>query len=176
VIMAALSRVVNRAALVGLLVQPATVLGWHRELVQKRWAAFGRRCGPGRPALDPQIQALILPMAKGNPKWGCVRVRGELLKLGYRVSATSIRKLLRKNRIGPAPLRSRQSWKSFLTAQASAIVLTDFFSVDTVFLKRLYGPLIYGAGHKACDLVRSHRFSRRDLGEPASQKRGLGAD
>ena len=82
VIMAALSRVVNRAALVGLLVQPARVLGWHRELVRKRWAAFGRRCGPGRPALDPQIHALILQMARGNPKWGCVRVRGELLTLG----------------------------------------------------------------------------------------------
>jgi len=138
VIMAALSRVVNRAALVGLLVQPATVLGWHRELVRRRWAAFGQRRGRGRPALNPQIQALILQMAKGNPKWGCVRVRGELLKLGYRVSATAIRRLLRKNRVGPAPLRSGQSWKSFLRAQASAIVLTDFFSVDTIFLKRLY--------------------------------------
>jgi hypothetical protein len=75
-------------------------------------------------------------MAKA--KWGCVRVRGELLKLGYRVSATAIRNLLRRNRIGPAPLRSRQSWKAFLRTQASAIVLTDFLSVDTVLLKRLY--------------------------------------
>jgi transposase InsO family protein len=65
-----------------------------------------------------------------------------LLKLGHLVSATAIRKLLRRNLIGPAPLRSRQTWKAFLRAQASAIVLTDFFSVDTVFLKRLY-VLIY---------------------------------
>jgi len=77
-------------------------------------------------------------MAKNNPRWGCVRVRGELLKLGYRVSATAIRKLLRRNRIGPAPLRSRHTWQAFLRAQASAIVLTDFLSVDTVLLKRLY--------------------------------------
>jgi len=77
-------------------------------------------------------------MANDNPKWGCVRIRGELLKLGYVVSATAIRKLLRRNRIGPAPLRSRLSWKAFLRAQASAIVLTDFLTVDTVFLKRLY--------------------------------------
>ena len=69
---------------------------------------------------------------------GCVRVRGELLKLGHVVSATAIRKLLRRNRIGPAPQRSRLTWKAFLQAQASAIVLTDFLSVDTVFLKRLY--------------------------------------
>lgn len=137
-IMAALSQLVDRAALVGMLVQPETVHGWHRELVRRRWAAFGRRRGPGPPGLDPEIQTLILQMAKDNPKWGCVRVRGELLKLGHVVSATAIRKLLRRNRIGPAPLRSRQTWKAFLRAQASAIVLTDFLSIDTVFLKRLY--------------------------------------
>jgi putative transposase len=88
--------------------------------------------------LDAEIQKLILQMAKGNPRWGCVRVRGELLKLGHVVSATAIRKLLRRNRIGPAVSRSRQTWTAFLRAQASAIVLTDFFTVDTVFLKRLY--------------------------------------
>jgi putative transposase len=137
-IMAALSQRMNRASLIGMLVQPETVLGWHRELVRRRWAAFGHRRGPGRPGLDPELQQLILQMAKDNPSWGCVRVRGELLKLGHRVSATAIRKLLRRNRIGPAPLRSRQTWKAFLRAQASAIVLTDFLSVDTVLLKRLY--------------------------------------
>src|SRR5712691_10798196 len=137
-IMAALSQRMNRAALAGMLVQPETVLGWHHQLVRRRWAAFGRRRGPGRPGLDPEIQKLILQMARSNPRWGCVRVRGELLKLGHAVSATAIRNLLRRHRIGPAPLRSRQTWKAFLRAQSSAIVLTDFFSVDTVFLKRLY--------------------------------------
>ena len=137
-VMAALSRVVSRSALVGMLVQPETVLGWHRALVRRKWAAFGRRRGPGRPGLDPGLQKLILRMAKENPKWGCVRVRGELLKLGHVVSATAIRKLLRRNRLGPAPMRSRHSWKAFLRAQASAIVLTDFLSVDTVLLRRLY--------------------------------------
>src|SRR5487761_1815999 len=137
-IIAALSQRMNRAALAGMLVQPETVLGWHRELVRRRWAAFGHRRGPGRPGIDPEIQQLTLRMAKDNPRWGCVRVRGELLKLGHLVSATAIPQLLRRNRIGPAPLRSRQTWKAFLRAQASAIVLADFFSVDTVFLKRFY--------------------------------------
>ena len=137
-IMAALSRRVNRAAWVGMLVQPETVLGWHRELVRRKWAAFARRRGPGRPSLDAEVQKLILRIANENPKWGCVRIRGELLKLGQVVSASAIRKLLRRNRIGPAPLRSGLSWKAFLRAQASAIVLSDFFSVDTVLLKRLY--------------------------------------
>jgi putative transposase len=137
-IMTALSQRVNRAALGGMLVQPQTVLGWHRGLVRRKWATFGRRRGPGRRGLDAELQKLILEMAKDNPRWGCVRVRGELLKLGHVVSATTIRKLLRRNQIGPAPLRSRLTWKAFLRAQASAIVLTDFLSVDTVFLKRLY--------------------------------------
>ena len=144
-IMAALSRRVSRAAWVGMLVQPETVLRWHRELVRRKWAAFGRRRGPGRPGLDAELQKLILEMAKDNPKWGCVRIRGELLKLGHVISATAIRKLLRRNRVGPAPLRSRQSWKAFLRTQASAIVLTDFLSVDTVFLKRLYVPYIWSS-------------------------------
>ena len=109
--------------------------------MRRKWATFGRRRGPGRPGLDPEIQKLILRMSKDNPSWGCVRVRGELLKLGHVVSATAIRKLLRRNRIGPAPLRSQLTWKAFLRAQASTIVLTDFLSVDTVFLKRLYPPL-----------------------------------
>lgn len=114
----------------------------HRELVRRKWAAFGRRRGPGRPGLDGELQKLILEMAKDNPKWGCIRIRGELLKLGHSVSATAIRKLLRRNRIGPAPLRARLTWKAFLRAQASAIVLTDFLSVDSVLLKRLY-VLVY---------------------------------
>jgi len=137
-LMAALSQVVNRVALVGMLVQPETVLAWHRELVRRKWAAFGRPAWPGSAgsrSRDPEADSAD---GEGQSKVGFVRVRGELLKLGHMVSATAIRKLLRRNRIGPAPLRSRLTWKAFLQAQASAIVLTDFLSVDTVFLKRLY--------------------------------------
>jgi hypothetical protein len=84
-----------------------------------------------------QVRRPQLRMARDNPRWGCVRVRGELLKLGHVVSATAIRNLLRRNRIGPAPLRCQLTWKAFLRAQGSTIVLTNFLSVDTVFLKRL---------------------------------------
>jgi hypothetical protein len=77
-------------------------------------------------------------MVKENPKWGCVRIHGELLKVGHRVSITAIRNLLRKRRVPGSPERSGLSWKAFLKAQASAIVVTDFIEVDTVFLKRLY--------------------------------------
>ncbi len=81
-IMAALSQLVSRAAWVGMLVQPDTVLGWHRQLVRRKWAAFGRGRGPGRPGLDPELRSLILGMAKDNPKFpvafGFVPVRGQL--------------------------------------------------------------------------------------------------
>src|SRR5260370_4300565 len=111
-IMAALSHRVSRAAWVGMLVQSETVLGWHRQLVRRKWAAFGRRRGPGRPSLDPELQVLILEMAKDNPKWGCVRIRGELLKLGHVISAGAILKLLRPNRARSAPMTRRLALKS----------------------------------------------------------------
>lgn len=140
-ILAALARCDRRSALVGL-VQPETILGWHRELVRRKWSAFGRRRGAGRPPLPPEVRALILAMARENPRWGCIRIRGELLKVGHRVSATAIRNLLRRERIGPAPHRAGLTWRRFLKAQASSIVLTDFFSVDTLLLRRLY-VLVY---------------------------------
>lgn len=69
---------------------------------------------------------------------GYIRIRGELLKVGYRVSATAIRMILKRSRIPPAPQRSRLTWKRFLAAHASTLVAADFFTVDTVFLQRLY--------------------------------------
>ena len=136
-IMAAFHRLVPRLALGGL-VQPETILDWHRELVCKKWASFGKRRGVGRPKLDFNLRELILRMAKENSSWGCIRIRGELMKLGCRVSATAIRNLLRRRGLGPAPSRSRLSWKTFLKAKASSIVVSDLFSVDTVFFRRLY--------------------------------------
>src|SRR5207248_858150 len=85
-ILAAFSQLVPRPAL-SFLVQPETVLGWHRELVGRKWAAFGRRRRVGRPRLEAEVRELILRMARENWAWGCVRIRGELLKVGHRVSA-----------------------------------------------------------------------------------------
>ncbi len=140
-IMAAFHGLVQRQVLGGLL-QPETILRWHRDLVRKKWASFGERRRVGRPRLDLKLRELIIRMATENSGWGCIRIRGELIKLGPRVSATAIRNLLRRQGLGPAPLRSKLSWKGFLQAQASTIVRSDFFSVDTVFLRRFY-VLIY---------------------------------
>src|SRR5215471_9878339 len=133
-ILAALGSQLRATAL--LLVRPATILGWHRALVRRRWAAFGRQRGPGRPSLPAECQELVLRLARENPLWGYVRIRGELLKLGHRVSATSIRDLLRRHRIPPAPRRAGLTWRRFLRAQGRAILACDYFTVDTVFFKR----------------------------------------
>ena len=101
-IMVAFHRLVPRQGLGGL-VQPETILGWQRDLVRKKWSSFGRRRGVGRPRLDIKVRELILRMARENSRWGCIRIRGELIKLGLRVSATAIRNLLRRQGLGPAP-------------------------------------------------------------------------
>ena len=137
-ILAALRERLPRSAWAGLLVRPETVLGWHRELVRRRWAAYTRRPQIGRPPLGEEVRELIVQMARENPRWGYFRIRGELMKCGYTVSAMAIRSVLRRSHVPPAGRRSQLTWRQFLAAHASTIVATDFFTVDTVFFKRLY--------------------------------------
>jgi transposase len=127
-----------RSAWAGLLVRPETVLGWHRKLVRRRWAAYLGRRRVGRPPLAEECRQLIRQMAEENPTWGYFRIRGELMKLGYTVSATAIRSVLRRAGLPPAGRRAGLTWKQFLAAHANTLVAADFFAVDTVFLKRLH--------------------------------------
>jgi hypothetical protein len=103
--------------------------------VARKWTHPQRP--PGRPAIDREVRRLILRMAKENPRWGYVRIKGELQGLGIRVSASAIAMLLRRHGIGPAPRRG-PTWNQFLRAQASGIIACDFFTVETAFLKMLY--------------------------------------
>ena len=121
-----------------LLFSPATLLRWHRELVRQRWAAFSRRPKRGRPPISEEVRELILRLGRENPRWGDRRIQGELLKLGYRVSATTIRGILRRHCVPPAPRRSGPTWAQFLNAHAGAVLACDFFTVDTVLLRTLY--------------------------------------
>jgi putative transposase len=136
VVLAAASRVLPRPAWCSFMLSPQTLLRWHRELVRRKWTYGGKRC-VGRPPLDPAAGELILRLARENERWGCMRIQGELAKLGIRVSATTIRALLRRHGLGPAPRRSGP-WSEFLRAQAQGILACDFFTVETVFLKTLY--------------------------------------
>jgi putative transposase len=136
VLLAAVSRLLPRGRWAVFLVSPQTLLRWHRELVRRKWSY--RHCSPGRPPLDPAVRDLVLRLARENPRWGCVRIQGELRKLGLRVGATTIRSVLRRSGLGPAPRRDSPSWAEFLRAQASGIVACDFFTVETVWLRTLY--------------------------------------
>ncbi len=101
------------------LVGPDTLLRWHREL----WRRRGRRSRrPGRPGLDPSIKSLILRLGRENPRWGYLRIRGELLKLGVDVSAITIATVLRRNGLGPVPRRIGPTWTQFLRAQAHGLL------------------------------------------------------
>jgi putative transposase len=138
ILLAAASRVLPRPRWAStFLVTPQTLLRWHRTLVQRKWT-YGKERSPGRPPVDPQTAELILRMAGENARWGCMRIRGELRKLGIRVGATTIRTLLRRHRLGPAPRRSGPSWAQFLRAQAEGVIGCDFFTVETIWLQTLH--------------------------------------
>ena len=116
-------------------VTPTTLLRWHRRLVARRWTYAGRT---GRPPLSGEIRALVLRLACENPRWGYQRIVGEINGLGLRVSATTVRKILRGAGIGPTGERSGLSWRAFLRQQAHTMLAVDFFTVETIALQRLY--------------------------------------
>ena len=129
-----------------LLVTPRTLLRWHQRLVRRKWRqATGRR---GRPSLPAEVRELVLRLARENPRWGHRRICGELRKLGFRVSPTSIRRLLAQGKLEPAPRRNGPSWREFLQAQAASIVACDFFTVESLFLRRYYALFFIAHGNR----------------------------
>jgi transposase InsO family protein len=136
-VLAALIRLLPRALTAHRLVTPTTVLRWHRRLVASHWTYPS---GPGRPPIDPAVAALVEQMSRDNPGWGYQRIHGEVLGLGHRIGASTIRRILKRLGIPPAPARrDRTTWRKFLSTQASTMLACDFFHVDCALtLKRLY--------------------------------------
>jgi putative transposase len=135
VLLAAASRLLPRSSWRSFLVTPTTLLRWHRRLVARRWTYSGRS---GRPPIGGEIRELVLRLRRENPRWGYQRIAGELNGLGISVSATTVRKILRRAGLGPAGERSGLSWRAFLRAQAKSMLAVDFFTVETISLQRLY--------------------------------------
>jgi putative transposase len=134
--LAAASRLLAHAKWQSLfIVTPATLLRWHRLLVARQWT-YGQRAG--RPPIAREIRELVVRLARENPRWGYQRIVGELKGLGIAVSATTVRKLLRDAQPGPVRTRSGPTWREFMRAQARSLIAVDFFTVDTLWLQRLY--------------------------------------
>jgi putative transposase len=135
-LLATLSRHLPRTRWSVFLVKPETLLGWHRRIVRRRWTY--PTVSRGRPPVPDQVQQWIVRLASENPRRGYQRIRGELLRLDCRVSASSISRVLRAHGIDPAPRRAPTTWRSFLRRQAAGILASDFLTVDTVFFQCLY--------------------------------------
>jgi putative transposase len=137
-VLASLARLLPRERWRVFLMTPSTLLRWHRELVARRWTY--PPTGRAQRGLPEATVDLVVRLARENPRWGYLRIVGEARKLAVAVSATSVRTILRRHGLGPAPQRSRRgpTWVAFLRAQAAGTLATDFFSVETVTLTRLY--------------------------------------
>jgi len=134
-LLVAASRLLPRSRWGSFVVTPATLLRWHRRLVARRWSYSGRI---GRPPVGGEIRELVLRLARENPRWGYQRIAGEINGLGLKVSATTVRKILREERLGPVGERSGLSWRTFLRQQGRSMLAVDFFTVETISLQRLY--------------------------------------
>jgi putative transposase len=134
-IVAALARLMPREGWTAFMVTLETILRWHRALVRRRWTY--PHCGPCRPPLPDEIVDLIVRLARESP-WGYLRIVGELKKLGITVSKGNVANVLRRHGLRPAPRRSGATRAEFLRAQAEGVVATDFFTVDSVTLRRYY--------------------------------------
>ncbi|MEU9247524.1 integrase core domain-containing protein [Streptomyces sp. NPDC048385] len=119
-------------------VTPATLLAWHRRLIARKWDFSKRRTRSGRPSTARAVKALVVRLAKENPRWGCRRIQGELARLGHLVGPTTVWEILTAAGIDPAPRRSGPTWREFLTAQAEGIIACDFLHIDLVDLRRVY--------------------------------------
>ncbi len=116
---------------------PDTILGWYRDLIAAKYDGTRKR-GPGRPATHGDLHAIVVRMARENPRWGYTRIVGALKNLGHQLGRNTVKRILLAHGIAPAPLRGKQmSWGTFLRAHWGAIAAADFFAVEALTLRGL---------------------------------------
>jgi putative transposase len=145
------SRLLPRARWPSFIVRPATLMPWHRRLVAKRWTYAGRT---GRRPIRREIRELVLRLARENPRWGYQRIVGEMKGLGFAVSATTVRTWLREAGLGPVGTRGGMTWRAFLRAHRRSMLAVDFFTVETIWLQRLYVLFFIELGNRRIHVAR----------------------
>jgi len=130
------------------IIRPETVIRWHRMGFRAWWRWKSRNPG-GRSKIDPELRDLVRRMCAENPLWGAPRIHGELLKLGFTVTQSTVSKYMLRGRRTPA-----QGWKTFLRNHADGIAAVDFLVVPTLTFERLFAFVILGVGERATGSIR----------------------
>jgi putative transposase len=167
-LLAAFARMLPRETLRSRIVTPATLLRWHRQLIARRWT-YPPKTKParGRPRVAAVIRDLVIRLARENSTWGHRRIHGELVGLGIRVAPATVWNILRKAGLDPAPRRTGPSWREFCRTQATTMLACDFFTVDTVLLRRVYVFFILEVGTRRVHIL---GVTRHPTGEWATQQ------
>jgi putative transposase len=134
-VLAGLSRFLPQLKRRRFFVQPDTLVRWHRDLVRRKWT-YPK--APGRPSIPPGTVQLVLRLARENSTWGYRRIQGELTTLGIDLAPSSVWNILQPHGLDPFPGRMGPTWSEFLKAQATTMLACDFFTVDTLLLRRPY--------------------------------------
>ena len=168
VVLAALARMLPREVLGSRIVTPATLLCWHRQLVARHWT-YRAKAKPtgGRPRTAAVICNMVFRFARENPTWGHRRIHGELVGLGYRVAPATVWNILRDAGLDPVARSSGPSWRRFCRAQATTMLACDFFTVDTVLLRRIYVFFVLEVGTRRVHIL---GVTRHPTGEWVTQQ------
>jgi putative transposase len=149
-VLAALPRMLARELVGQRIVTPETLLRWHRKLIARHWTYSPKtKSVGGRPRTSAVICDLVIRFARENPTWGHRRIHGELVGLGYRVAPATVWNILHDAGLAPAPRCTGPSWRDFCRAQATTMLACDFFTVDTVLLRRIYVFFVLEVGTDA---------------------------
>ena len=167
-VLAALARLLPRELLRARIVTLETLLRWHRHLVARHWTyPPNTKPAGGRPRTAALIRELVIRFARENPTWGHRRIHGELVGLGFRVAPATVWNILHKAGLDPAPRRQGPSWREFCRTQATTMLACDFFTVDTVLLRRIYVFFVLEVGTRRVHIL---GVTRNPTGESVTQQ------